>query len=500
MSHQAPPPVPRRKLTAGRAIGAAIIGLLMILPLSLALFGAWVGSSLAVYEGGPVWLTILVSISTFLVLPLAWEMVADRDQQGGRVRDTILRSAFLSAMLIVVLLVTHPQATFKALATRGDWFLGGSQSETAQSIREALYTMADGLEWIYDMVREKAFRPDRDDTDEIDVSDSTIREWQEAEPDPEEARRRRKVAIPIPGTALSWPLKRKVHPMVAKLPASQRDSIASVATWFAARIEDPFERVKALHDFVAKTVDYDVEGLADGTYQTRQDAEQVFRSGLGVCAGYSRLMVALGQVSGDRIVYIAGDARTLDDYTELPAGERDPVEGVGHAWNAVEIGGHWYLMDVTWDAGQVKGKFKRYYQTTYLFIPPRVMLINHLPDRDKWQMVPAPINRGEWLRLPYLKPSGAALGLELLAPRRTMVEASERFEMHVANPRRYWLMAYVEPIDGGRSRRCGEPTAAERPVIGCRLPDIDRAKVSLFANSRRHGTFDWVGGYVVDVD
>jgi hypothetical protein len=47
-------------------------------------------------------------------------------------RLAILRSSVLSTALIVGLLATHPKTTFEALATRGDWFLGGSRSETAE--------------------------------------------------------------------------------------------------------------------------------------------------------------------------------------------------------------------------------------------------------------------------------------------------------------------------------------------------------------------------------
>jgi len=42
-----------------------------------------------------------------------------------------------------------------------------------------------------------------------------------------------------------------------------------------------------------------------------------------------------------------------------------------HAWNAVQIKGKLYLIDVTWDAGSLKeNKFSRDYSTGYLFLDP----------------------------------------------------------------------------------------------------------------------------------
>ncbi|MCA9636489.1 MAG: hypothetical protein KC420_10730, partial [Myxococcales bacterium] len=71
-----------------------------------------------------------------------------------------------------------------------------------------------------------------------------------------------------------------------------------------------------------------------------QRAETVLRTGLGVCAGYSNLIKAIGDVTGDEIVVVTGDSRGI-------GGE---ISGGGHAWNAAKIDGAWHLVDSTWDA------------------------------------------------------------------------------------------------------------------------------------------------------
>lgn len=81
----------------------------------------------------------------------------------------------------------------------------------------------------------------------------------------------------------------------------------------------------------------------------------------------------------DRVAYIVvvgGDARN----------DGGDVTGEGHAWNAARIGGHWVLLDATWDAGNVKGdRFEKDYGTEYLFAPPQVQGVTHFPDVGRQQ-------------------------------------------------------------------------------------------------------------------
>jgi len=57
----------------------------MVFPTALMLYGMWIGSTLAVYHGGPVWVAVTGSVACFFLIPLAWELLADQDQVGGRI-------------------------------------------------------------------------------------------------------------------------------------------------------------------------------------------------------------------------------------------------------------------------------------------------------------------------------------------------------------------------------------------------------------------------------
>jgi len=471
--------------------------------LVIALAGAWIGTSLAVFHNGPVWLAVVGALVCFFVVPLTWELLADRHQVGGRLRDAILRSAFLSLAFVVILLATHPESAFKALATRGDWFLGGARGPVAESVRGVLHDAADGLEWLYQVAREHAFG----DAEDPSAAASAHT------PSPTTSTRvtanktaSTHVGTPatwtIPGSDLTWPLPAEVHPAVTTMPESARSSIAGVGRHLAAAVPDPYQRMKALHDFVATWVAYDVESLAAGTAHAagRQSAARVFADKKAVCAGYANLMVALGKTAGLKVVYIGGDSRATEDYEALAPDEL-PRSDAGHAWNAVRIDERWHLVDATWDAGHVgPDGFVPRYATTYLFTPPEAMLLTHLPELPRWQLVAAPIDRGTWLRQPLLRPTAHAFGVALVQPTSPIVAVADALSVTLDNPGRAWLHLGQRASDSTVSSRCGPEVADQQAALGCDLSAHDgRRVVTLWATLRPGEQATLLGSLLVDL-
>lgn len=504
----------------GLRIVVVIVTALAVLGASaIALFGAWVGSTLAVFHGGPVWLALVGAFACFFLVPLGWELLADRHQVGGRIRDAILRSSVLSLILVAVLLTTHAGSTFKALATRGDWFLAGAKTPAAESIRGFLHGAANKLEWLYGLARthygEMVDDTSRtaDSVPDPSVSPGSRRiEGQVVPPagQPrvvEEADERydsdhvgRVTRYAIAGSELTWPLPAVVHPAVLAMPEDAKASIATVGKYLAAAEPDPLMRVKAVHDFVATWVAYDVEGLDSGTYKQsgRQSASRVFKDRTGVCAGYANLVVAVGKAAGSKIIYIAGDARTASDYSDLARDEL-PAPGEGHAWNAAEVNGTWYLLDATWNAGHVGDSgFKAKYETTYLFAPPEIMRLSHLPDRPKWQLLADTMDRGTWLRQPLLRPNGAGFGIELLSQSTSLSSVRDQLSGLIKNPGEVWMMAGFE---GDEGKDCGPWVPGTGLPYRCELGNVEgRKPLSLFASPVRYSRFEYVGTLLVDPD
>ncbi|HVD76102.1 MAG TPA: transglutaminase domain-containing protein, partial [Vicinamibacteria bacterium] len=242
---------------------------------------------------------------------------------------------------------------------------------------------------------------------------------------------------------------------------------------FIARAEsDPWLRVKALHDYVADRVAYDVPALRSGQFPP-QDAETVFRSRRAVCAGYAQLLAALGQATGDEIVVVLGDARA----------DGGDVTGVGHAWNAARIGGRWALIDATWDAGRIAPApdgFRKEYRTRYLFAPPEVQGVTHFPDEARWQLRDPPLDRGEFFRQPMLRPDFFAEGFELLSPRRSQVTVSGSLEVLLKNPRRRSLVAHSVRSEGGDQADCNVSNGPVT-IVRCSFVSPGTYRVQLFS-------------------
>ncbi|HET6900774.1 MAG TPA: transglutaminase domain-containing protein, partial [Vicinamibacteria bacterium] len=279
-----------------------------------------------------------------------------------------------------------------------------------------------------------------------------------------------------------WPLPAELHPAVAALPASAEVSIASVARYIAERETDPWMRVKALHDYVADRVSYDVESYRAKNYPP-QDAETVFRTRRSVCAGYANLLAAMGSAAGEEIVVVGGDSRNNG---------RD-LTGEGHAWNAARIGGRWTLLDATWDAGSItEDRFVKKYSTEFLFTPPEIQGLSHFPDEERWQLRSPPLSRGEFLRQPLMRPRFYAEGFTLVSPDRPQVTVDRVFEASLLNPRHRYVMARYEKRDGGARADC-EVGQGPSVSVRCALPDAGTYRVVLLSNREEYGTYWGIG-------
>ena len=302
---------------------------------------------------------------------------------------------------------------------------------------------------------------------------------------PRAAPRPRRRQMSRPERYAEWMMRSSPHDLATSMPAHAETDYRAVARYVADRVSDPFERMKAVHDYIALRVDYeadfDLANLPDS------DPDVVFRRRVAVCSGYTRLFKAMAETIGHRSVYISGKSRFAVD--RLP--------GTDHAWNAVQIEGDWYLIDLTWNAGYVEGrKFIKRYQTDYLFPPPEVFGLTHLPKDPAWQLVPTPVSRGEFLRQPLLWPRFFALGFELLDPTRSQVTIYDgQAEITVDNPREHRLLAkwYDSAVGPSKSGRCGVEYGADTVEAKCQLPSSGTYQVQLFGSMTRSQKHPLVG-------
>lgn len=479
---------PRRSLV-GILLGLLVKVVLTAITVAIPLLGVWVATSLAVYLDGPLWLAVTAGGLLALALPLLWELWSEgrrrkkKKPTGDRILGTfdrlVLRTLTLNLAFLAVILFAYPRQGFAAISTRGDWMLGDAHSATAETVRGALFDVAGGLEWLYDSATSNPYAKYADTGDGTGPTPSPTPEPQ-TEPSPlpgQEADHR------LGASGHSWPLDPTVHPAVAAMPDSAKVSVEAVGRYLKGQVSDPFLRVKALHDFAAEWLAYDAPALATGDLPSQRAAD-VFAARTAVCAGYAQLLVALGEVTGDHIVYVTGHSRA--------SGE--DLDGVGHAWNAVELDGAWYLIDPTWDAGFVNGDaFTPQYRSDYLFTPPAIFARDHFPDDAAWQLLAKPLSRGEFLRQPALSPSFFSRGLRLVAPARSQVDVAGALDLVVDNPRGTWLLAVAVDKSSAAKVKCAGPLNDPRASLHCAFPSDGRYQVEILVGDAQYGTFRSVG-------
>ncbi|MED4018247.1 transglutaminase domain-containing protein [Sutcliffiella cohnii] len=108
------------------------------------------------------------------------------------------------------------------------------------------------------------------------------------------------------------------------------------------------EKAKAVYEYVAKNISYDVEKLRTNDFQWDDSALKTLELKSGVCQDYAYLAIALLRA-------VDMEARYVEGFTR----ER-------HAWVEVLVDGDWLTMDPTWGAGYVhRNEFVAEYNETY---------------------------------------------------------------------------------------------------------------------------------------
>ncbi|MGN7388579.1 transglutaminase domain-containing protein [Sporosarcina sp. SAFN-015] len=113
------------------------------------------------------------------------------------------------------------------------------------------------------------------------------------------------------------------------------------------------EKAKAIYEFTAKSIAYDVEKQKNSEFEWDDSALKVLELEKGICQDYTYLALALLRASGMEARYIAGTAGSGFNWSR-------------HAWVEVKVDGEWLTMDPTWGAGYIKdGEFVANYTEDY---------------------------------------------------------------------------------------------------------------------------------------
>jgi len=157
-------------------------------------------------------------------------------------------------------------------------------------------------------------------------------------------------------------------------------------------MDNDFDKVRAFYMWISTNISYDMPAFIHNR-QENQGIHSVLRSGKALCTGFSLLFNYLCEIEGIRSEIINGYAKGLG-YTK-----NDVFDRSNHAWNAVFIHGDWYLLDVTWAAGnpnylsESKSKIN---PNIFFLTDPEVFIQTHLPEDPSWQLLDVKISISEF--------------------------------------------------------------------------------------------------------
>jgi transglutaminase/protease-like cytokinesis protein 3 len=181
------------------------------------------------------------------------------------------------------------------------------------------------------------------------------------------------------------------------VPDAASSSMRKLVSYLVEGNNSDVGRVRALWVWEATHVAYDGRAYSVNDIPSL-DVEQIFIRRKGVCIDYSTLFERLASLANI-------PARTI---VGLAAGYPKSIllGDTRHAWNAVRIGGAWYLLDVTWSAGGLdeNSVFHRAQSPneTFFLTDPALFVRSHLPDDPLWQLLAKPISRATFLQIATL--------------------------------------------------------------------------------------------------
>lgn len=140
---------------------------------------------------------------------------------------------------------------------------------------------------------------------------------------------------------------------------SENSQIVSTAKSITKGITSDYDKVVAVHDWVAKNICYDYDGLYGRTDEVEYIASDVLKSKKSVCQGFADLSAALLRAVNIPTRVVDGYALGIGSTSEWTDDIFDN-ETINHAWNEAYVDGRWIIFDATWDSGNAyeNGSYK----------------------------------------------------------------------------------------------------------------------------------------------
>uniref|UniRef100_A0A8C7Z5X9 Kyphoscoliosis peptidase n=1 Tax=Oryzias sinensis TaxID=183150 RepID=A0A8C7Z5X9_9TELE len=174
------------------------------------------------------------------------------------------------------------------------------------------------------------------------------------------------------------------------------------------------DRLRAIWVWLCHNIEYDVSGYL-GHSEKLSSLEEVIAAGRGVCCSYSSLCMEMCREVGIECQEVPGHSKGVG-YRQ---GQSLRHVKSDHLWNAVLLGGQWFLLDACWGAGRVDMEhesFVRRFDDFYFLTDPEEFIESHFPEEEKWQLLDTPIILEDFEKRVFKTSAFFTLGLRLINP------------------------------------------------------------------------------------
>lgn len=129
----------------------------------------------------------------------------------------------------------------------------------------------------------------------------------------------------------------------------ENEAIKSVAKQLTSGIDNNYDKLLAIHDWVTGYLYYNIDCINDSKIAPYVDTE-VLKSRKVVCLGYSNLFASLCRSVGIPCYVVSGYALGVDSADTRWNDNNYLTEEPNHAWNEAYVNGRWIIIDTTWDS------------------------------------------------------------------------------------------------------------------------------------------------------
>lgn len=197
--------------------------------------------------------------------------------------------------------------------------------------------------------------------------------------------------------ALAFALKTSAQEHYAHKISPTRYDYTQVAQQITAGCDSKYKQAYAIYRWLCDNISYD-------TSYNIYTADECWDNRRGVCQAYSELFYRLAEAVGLKAHIITGLGKTYGGRMEK------------HAWIFAIVEGEssGILIDPTWGAGSVdNGTFIRNENDdSWFHVSPYWNIFTHYPENETYQLLPHPISRQQFNKLPPIGPAWGKLGFD----------------------------------------------------------------------------------------